>query len=125
MTDRHKYLILSAFALLTCTVPSIVATVYFFPLWVSKGSETTVSGLSVLLLLLCIIPFVRTIKEALKSPDAKTVWFILLLLFWLIRTIVDEMVVICGVGFLSNVLGSLLYAWRNKYSEVKERDRNG
>ena len=119
MTDRKKYFILNVVALLVCIIPPIAVTVKYFPLWISKGTKTTVSGLSVLLVLICIIPFFRHIKQLLSSPSAKTVWLILLVALWMLRLVIDQMIVISAVGFLSNLAGALFYAWRNKYAPAK------
>ena len=115
MSDKTKYVILHLVALMTCVVPPILTTLYHFPIWIDKGTSAIVSGLSVFLLFLCCIPFIRSIREYFKSPSAKMLWFIGLVIFWLIRTIVDEMIVICAVGFLANLIGTLLFKWRDKY----------
>ena len=115
MSRKAKYITLNIIALTMCVAPPAVATLYQFPLWVEKGADATVSGLAVFMLFLCALPFVRTIKEALKSPSVKFMWFAVLVILWLLRTIIDEMIVVCAVGFLSNCVGSLFYLWRDKY----------
>ncbi len=119
MSRQAKYITLNIIALAMCVAPPAIATLYQFPLWVEKGTDATVSGLAVFLLMLCALPFIRSIKEAFKSPSVKMVWLIVLIVLWLLRTIIDEMIVVCAIGFLSNCLGSLLFFWRDKYKEDK------
>ncbi|MBR2342993.1 MAG: hypothetical protein IKA64_01920 [Clostridia bacterium] len=120
MRRQTKYAILNISALLLCIAPPAAVTLIQFPLWVEKGRGATVSGLAVFLLFICAIPFFRTLKEYFKSPSAKMIWFVSLLVLWLLRTIIDEMVIVCAVGFVSNCIGALFFKWRDKYkaSEV-------
>ena len=117
MSARLKLLGLNLLALCCCIVPPASTTMYFFPIWIDKGVAAKVSGLSVLILVICALPFWRVLRENFKNPSVKTIWFIGLLLFWLIRPIVDEMIVICAVGFLSNCIGSIVFKLRDRYKE--------
>ena len=117
MTARSKYILFNILALATCVVPPLATTLYHFPLWYSRGYDAAVSGLSVMLLMICAIPMIRHIKEFFKNPSAKLVWFIGLVLFWMLESIAHEMIIICAVGFISNCAGSILYKIRDGYKE--------
>ena len=109
MTSSFKRHLLRLTALAVCTVPPIVATVTFFPVWKNKGGGALLSGFTVLLLLVCAYPLFKALKRALRSPSVFTVWLLLFLLFSLIRRIADEMTVISFVGLTSNVIGACLF----------------
>ena len=115
MTTRRKYIIFNIVALITCIVPPMAATLYYFPVWFERSSDAAVSGISIMLLLICVIPLIRHIRQIFRNPSAKLIWFIGLLLFWMLESIVHEMIIICGVGFISNCAGSILYKIRDKY----------
>jgi phosphatidylserine synthase len=109
MTNRTKGNIIKAGAvLLDVTVP-LAATLTQFPIWVEKSSEATMSGLFLVFALLSCIPFIKQIKEFFKSPSVWVLWVVLLVLFVCLRYIIDEMVVVCFFGALSNFVGAGLY----------------
>ena len=118
MSTRVKWLSLNILALCCCIVPPSATTLYFFPFWIELGMSAKVSGLSVLILIICALPFWRVLRENFKNPSVKTIWFIGLLAFWLIRPIIDEMIIICAVGFISNVVGSIVFKLRDKFKET-------
>ena len=115
MRVGRKYIVFNILALITCIVPPIATTLYYFPLWFEKGTETAISGVSALLLLICLIPMIRHIKQFFRNPSAKLIWFIGLALFWMLESIAHEMIIICAVGFISNCAGSILYKIRDRY----------
>lgn len=115
MTNRVKYLVLNILALALCIAPPAITALYYFPLWTDATAR--VSGLAVLILIVCAIPFWRVLRDTFKNPSVKTIWFVGLLTFWLIRPIVDEMIVICAVGCIANWIGGLIFKWRDKYKE--------
>ena len=41
-------------------------------------------------------------------------WGILFLIFFALRSIIDEMVLICFFGFIGNVIGEILYKYGDK-----------
>ena len=117
MSKKLKWIGLNILAMSFCIVPPAATTVYFFPIWIDIGMNAKVSGLSVLILIICALPFWRVLRENFKNPSVKTLWFIGLLAFWLIRPIVDEMIIICAVGLISNIIGSLVFKLRDNFKE--------
>lgn len=97
-------------AVLLSTVPVIVAVISYFPLWKKEGAVTMLSGFTLLLLLLALVPLIKTVKRLLSSPTATTMWLVLFLLFFALSRIADEMVVISFVGYVGNLSASFL--WR-------------
>lgn len=109
MTSAFKRLFLRLFAIAVCTVPPVIATLTFFPVWKSRGSGALLSGFTVLLLLICAYPLIKALKRALSSPSVFTVWLLLFLGFALIRSIANEMTVISFVGLTSNLIGACIF----------------
>jgi chromate transport protein ChrA len=120
VSNSAKYGLLHLIALLACILPPAAITVYYFPLWVERGGGASVSGATVFLLLICGIPLIKSIKEYFKSPSTKMLWFVGLIMFWLLKSIIDEMVVICFAGFIGNCIGTLFFKWRDKYRKESE-----
>jgi hypothetical protein len=87
----------------------LIATLTQFPIWVEKSSEATVSGLFLLFALLSAIPLAKQIKEFIKSPSVWVLWIVLFAFFIMLRNIIDEMVIVCFVGMLSNIVGTGIY----------------
>jgi phosphate starvation-inducible membrane PsiE len=101
--------LLKLLALLLDVGVPLAVTLSYFPLWVERSSTSTVSGVSLVLLFFCILPFVHRIKEWLKSPSVPVLWCIILAIMVLMRSIIDEMVVVCFFGAASNALGAVIH----------------
>lgn len=109
MRNRTKGSIIRVFATLLSVGAPLGATLSVFPLWVAKSSEATVSGIAVLFCGLSMIPFLKQIKEYMKSPSAWVVWGIIFAGCFALRAIIDQMIFISAIGLASNVAGTGLY----------------
>jgi phosphatidylserine synthase len=87
----------------------LAATFTQFPLWVEKSSEATMSGLFLIFAFLSALPFIKQIKAYFKSPSVWVVWVILWVLFIVLQNIINEMIIVCFVGVLSNIVGMCIY----------------
>lgn len=87
----------------------LTATLTQFPVWVERSSEATVSGMFLLLALICVIPFLKQIREYFKSPDAWVIWCVLFVFFVVLQNIVQEMLIVTFVGLVSNLIGKGFY----------------
>ena len=109
MTDKTKGQILKLSALGIDVGAPLIATLTQFPAWTERSSGATVSGLFVVFALISAIPLLNQFKDVLKTPSIPIVWTIACAaLFWL-RSIVDEMILICFVGAISNAVGAVMY----------------
>ena len=118
---RSRALFLSG--LLVSVIPPIAATLSYFPLWRERGAGAVLSGFTVMLLLIAAVPIFRTVGRFFKSPASYTVWLMLFLLFFFVSAIADEMTVICFTGFISNLIGAVLFKLSRKEPD-DARDRN-
>lgn len=116
-TTKGKILKISAIVL-DVGAP-FAATISQFPVWVDRSAGATMSGLFVLFAFLSAIPFFKQIKTYFKSPSAWVMWCVIFVMLVGLRAIIDEMIVICAIGLLSNIVGAGLYKVGNKYSESK------
>lgn len=116
-TTKGKILKISAIVL-DVGAP-LAATISQFPVWVDRSAGATMSGLFVLFAFLSAIPFFKQIKTYFKSPSAWVMWCVIFVMLVGLRAIIDEMIVICAIGLLSNIVGAGLYKVGNKYSESK------
>lgn len=85
------------------------ATVSQFPIWIERSAEATVSGLFVVFAFLSCLPFLRQIKEYLKSPSVAVLWAVAFFLFLSLQSIINEMVFVCFFGMISNTMGAGIY----------------
>lgn len=109
MKNATKGKILKATALTIDVSVPLIAALTQFPVWIDRSSEATMSGVFLLLALLSCVPFLRQIKEFMKSPSAPIIWTVLFVLFIVLRNIIDQMVIVCFFGMIANFLGSGLY----------------
>lgn len=104
-----KRLLLRLIGLGVCILPPAVAVFSYFPLWISRNDSSALSGFSLVLFFITLIPLYKYAARALKSPSAHTLWFISFAAFFILSSIADEMTVISFVGFISNLIGSLIF----------------
>ena len=98
----------------------LAVTLTQFPLWISRSASATISGISILFILLSTIPFYRQIKQYFKSPSAWVMWGMLFLILFALSEIINEMVLICFFGFIANVIGAVIYKIGIKYDTPNE-----
>lgn len=124
MTDRTKEVLLKIFGLVFCTVPVIASILLYFPIWRERGAATALSGFTLLLILLSLLPFFNTLKRMLRSPAAHTMWFIIFVLFFLLSKIAEEMTVISFVGFAGNLIGAIFFRAARKKAARNGGEKN-
>lgn len=115
MTDKAKYIWLTALALILSIIPPLIATVLQFPVWTQKSAEATVSGVVVFLSILCFVPLYKKIIQSLKSPSAPVMWTALAVFMYVMRSIAAEMFVVAVVGAISNIFGWIFFKKARKY----------
>ena len=104
-----KRLLLKLAGLALCIIPPALATLFYFPVWISRGGEFVVSGLALILLILACLPLWRAVSHKLRSPALYTLWLIAFIAFSSLSKIADEMTVISFVGFIGNLIGAALF----------------
>lgn len=105
----YKGIILRTLGIVVSVLPPAITALSYFPLWCAAGGEYVVSGFVALLLLLCVLPLFNIIKALLRSPSVWVMWLIAFIAFFSLSKIADEMVVISFIGFVSNVVGAILF----------------
>lgn len=122
--NPSKRLLFSFLGLSVCVIPVTVSIFSYFPLWISRGDASILSGLTLMLTALALIPLFKYIKEVLRSPSASTVWFLFFITFFLLSRIANEITVISLVGFIGNLIGALFFRLARRY-DGKEREFEG
>lgn len=87
----------------------LTATLLQFPAMVQRSSTSTVSGLFVVFALLSAIPLLKQFGKMIKTPSVPILWLIGFGVLLCLRSIVDEMIVVCAVGAISNGIGTVMY----------------
>ena len=109
MTNRAKGKTLKAIAVTIDVSVPLVVTLTQFPIWVGKSSEATMSGLFLIFAFLSCLPFIKQIKAFFRSPSVWVVWVVLFVMFVCLRSIIDQMVVVCFFGTVANIIGAGVY----------------
>lgn len=121
MRNNRKYVCCQVFGWLMCIGVPLTVTCSYFPVWIARSSEMTVAGGTVVLLLLCVIPFFKQIKQWFsKSPASWIVWTIIAGMCIVVRTIIDQLVIVACFGAVSNILGGLIFYVGKRYQPIKE-----
>lgn len=118
-TNPTKRLLFNSIGILISVIPVTVAIFSYFPLWIARDDASLISGISLLLICLAAVPLFRLIKQLFHSPSAPLMWFSAFVIFFFLSQIAAEVTVISLVGFISNLIGSLLFKIAKKYSEDK------
>lgn len=121
ISRRTKGKITKAAALTLDVGAPLIATLTQFPAWVERSAGSTVSGLVVVFALVSAIPLFKFFNGMLKSPSVPVIWAIALGFLLALRTIVDEMILICFVGAVSNTIGTAIY----KIGEGLDKEEKG
>ena len=124
MKNAIKGKIVKGIALTVDVAAPLAATLSQFPVWVEKSSSATIAGLFLLFAFISCIPFLNQIKEWLKSPSGPVLWCVFLVIFTLLKGIIDQMWVICLIGAIANTVGSVLYKTGSIIESKTDNDNN-
>lgn len=117
MLKRGFFRILfSLIGLAVCIIPVVLCILNYFPVWTARGGETIFSAITLLLVAIATVPLFSFIKKMLRSPASYTVWLVFFIFFFLVSRIAEEMVVISFVGFISNLIGAVLFKIARRFS---------
>ncbi len=106
--------------LLFSVLPPLICTVLYFPIWRERSAEVMLSGISLILLALSVLPAYRLFVKYMRSPSAYMIWFIIFVLFLLLSKIADDMTVISFVGFISNLMGAVFFKLSKRKVSINE-----
>lgn len=109
MSNKRKSTVIRWTTTAMCIGAPLTATLLQFPVWIAASDKATMSGTFVILAAICSIPFFKQIKEYMKSPAAWVMWGVMFGAFVALRAIIDQMVIVCGIGFAANVLALPIY----------------
>ena len=112
-------LALRILGLVLSVLPPAIATLEFFPLWLTEG-RTTLSALSLVLLLLSAIPIFRILKKHLRSPAPWMLWLILWLGLRAFLPIAAAIETIAFISFPTSILGAVCFRLAKRREGKKE-----
>lgn len=118
LSKKQKYYLFKVLGFLFCIVPPLVVTVIKYPLWsASKGA--TLSVVSVILIVLCCIPFKKYLKEVWKNPSAWQMWLFIFIADIILENIAQMTKTISLVGLISSIVGAIMFQLSKRY-ETRE-----
>lgn len=120
-TNPTKRLLFNALGIAVSVIPVTVSIFSYFPLWIARNDASLLSGISLLLICLAIVPIFKYLKQFLHSPSAPVMWLFSFILFLMLSRIAHEMTVISFVGFTTNLLGAFFFKLSRKYGK-EEKD---
>ena len=109
MSNTLKSRALKSTALVIDVLPPFIATLVQFPVWVEQSADATISGIFLVLAFFSCIPFIKQIKAFIKSPSVPIMWLVMFIFLTALNNIINEMIVVCFVGTISNTIGTLVY----------------
>lgn len=109
ISKRTKGKITKAAALTLDVGAPLIATLTQFPIWVDRSAGSTVSGIFIAFAILSVLPLIKFFGGMLKTPSIPVAFGISLGILVVIRTIIDEMILICFVGAVANLIGMFMY----------------
>lgn len=115
-----KRLLFNTLGVSICVIPVAVTIFSYFPLWIGREDASILSGVSLLLIGVALVPLFTYFRQILKSASAPVMWFILFVTFFLLSKIADEVTVISFVGLTTNLIGTLLFKLAKKYGPEED-----
>ncbi len=115
-----KFALLRITGLSVCIFPAFIAVLSYFPIWMARNDTSIVSGFTLLLLGVSLIPLWKYISIVMRSPSAPLMWLIMFVIFFTLSKIAEEMTVISFVGFVSNLIGAAIFRFADRYKQKKE-----
>ncbi len=114
MKRNKRGRLLKALGYLFAVGTPLAATLSCFPLWSERGGGARIAGGTLLLCVLCALPFLRALRDYLRSPAIWSLWLFGLIFFRLVQSIAPEMSMICFFGLIGNLLGALCLRAANR-----------
>lgn len=123
MKNGTKYKLYDIGARVLAVSPPAAVTLYHFPLFVTKSSDATLSGMALFALLICMIPFWRKIGEVKKflfSASTPVLWLIAFGVFYFLGAIASTIVYISLAGLAGSCASALLMHFGKRYEPREE-----
>ncbi len=108
-TANNGRVLLKLLGILFSVAPPALCTLAYFPIYEHTAPTKLLSLGALLLLVLSFLPIIRICTARLRTPSATAIWLIIFLLFYTMRQIADEMIVISFFATLGNLLGSVFF----------------
>lgn len=121
MTNITKGKVIKGATTALCVGAPLGATISQFPMWIAASDKATVSGMFLVCAILSCLPFYRQVKDYFKSPASWVVWLVILVLFVSLRNIIDQMIMVCGIGLIANGLGTVFYKLGDKVQKKSDK----
>ena len=123
MHGAKKNIPLKIAALALSVLAPFIATISYFPLWIDKGAEFAISGISLCIMLVCALPIFKMVKRTLRPPSAPLIWLMIFILFFALSKIAEDITVIALIGFISNLIGAVLFKIADQNTEKKQNEK--
>lgn len=130
MSNRAKARLIYTLGMICCIVPSVLCVAEYFPIWKEAhpsvlASGILVSGLSVAIIAcVALPPIAKWAKNKISgmTPSAWLGFAIAAVVFKVIKSVVDSLVIIFTIAALSNFIGAILFKVANRVALIPDPD---
>lgn len=125
MKARTKAKILKFVAVAIDIIAPVIAAATQFPIWIHKGKGATLSGLFIVVAIICIIPAFRALVKHINTPGMPIVWTVLFAVLFALSRIIEQMLIVCIVGIISNLIGAGIYLYGDRVGSSDNYNNEG
>lgn len=119
---KTKGALLKFLAIIIDILSPVIAAATQFPIWVHKGKGATLSGLFIVVAMICVIPAFKALLRHINTPGMPIVWTVIFFVFFALSRIIEQMLIVCLVGIVSNLIGAGIYLYGEKLSTNNKKE---
>lgn len=112
--DRKKYLLFKILGFVFCILPPLAITIIKYPLW-SKSEGASLSIVSIILIVLCCIPFKKYLQKVWKNPSAWQMWTVIFVADIILENISQMTKAVSLAGIVGSIIGAIMFQISKRY----------
>lgn len=119
MSRRQLYHLWDFLSRIASAVPPIAVAMYYYPVWVQRGSKPTISGSLVLVAFIASVPFldkIRNLFRFITNASMPMLWLVGTGVAYVLMNVADQMFAICIGGLAGSAISALICLKRNQYA---------
>ena len=130
MSNQSKARLIYLLGMLVCVVPSICYIAEYFPIWKKAhpsvmASGILVSGFSIAIIACVALPPLTKWVKCKVTGHTPSAWFgfsIVAIMLYVIKAVIDSLVIVFAIAALSNLLGVFLFKLSDRVANIKDED---
>lgn len=114
ISSKKKIIIYNFLGFIFSILPPAIAVISYFPIWSERSGTSVFSGFALFLLVICALPLFKFLKKMLSCASIWMFWFLLFIFLYLMKGILNELIVIAFTGFIFGIIGALFFKLAEK-----------